>query len=104
MENKVEQLRRHRGVILQLIYVNHEDQGTNLDDLQLWAALTDLGYTVGQNYVLARLQSLSDRGYLKFETKRNRITGRVSHSRIELTAAGRDLVERIKEDPAVLIP
>jgi hypothetical protein len=104
MESKTEQLRRHRGVILQLVYVNHEEQGTNIDDVQLWALLSDLGYGVGQNYVLARLQSLSDRGYLKFTTQRNRITGRVAHSRIELTAAGRDLVERIKEDPAVLIP
>lgn len=103
MEHKTEQLRRHRGVILQQINDNHEEQGTHLDNVQLWAMLSDLGYGVGQDYVLARLQDMKDRGYVKFEEQRNRITGRVGISRIQLTADGRNLVERTKEDPAVLI-
>jgi hypothetical protein len=103
-ENKVAHNRRHRGAILQLIRTNHEDQLSRMDDLALWGLMQDLNFGLGQNAVLTLLQDLCSRGYLRYDEKSNRISGRTEISRIELTALGTNVVERLVVDPAVLIP
>ena len=103
-ESTVAKTKRHRGVILQMLHTNHSDQGAHMDDLELWGLLQDLNFELGQNQVLTLLQDLEARKYIRYAEKKNRINGRTMISRIELLPAGVDLIERIKEDPAVLIP
>ena len=95
---------RYRGVILQVVYNNHADQMARMDDLELWGFLQGVNVHIGQNAVLSLLQDLRERGYLKFVDKQNRISGRTEISLIEICSPGRNLVERIAVDPAVLIP
>ena len=75
-----------------------------MDDVELWGAMLDLRIEVGQNAVLALLQDLKDRGYLRYVETRDRLNGRMRCSKIELCGPGCDLVERTEVDPAVLIP
>lgn len=103
-EQQVNKNKRLRGAVLQFVQTNHADQGSHMDDLEIWGMMQDLNFGIGQNQVLTLLQDLCSRGYLKYEEQMNRLTGRCVISRIELTAEGRNLVERIKVDPAVLIP
>lgn len=97
-------LKRHRGVALQFIYDNHRQQLPAMDDVELWGLMMDLGYNVGQDDVLGLLQELSDRGYVKYKSSTNRFTGRVRLNALGITPAGRDLIERTREDAAVLVP
>ena len=103
-EGKASQIRRHRGLVLQLAHTNREDQLSRMDDVELWGALLDLRIEVGQNTVLSLLQDLKDRGYLRFDESRDRLTGRMRCRKIELCGAGCDLVEHTRTDEAVLIP
>lgn len=103
-EMQTNQVKRYRGVVLQFVYTNHREQLARMDDVALWGLMLDMGYGVGQNNVLTLLQDLSDRGYLSFNEKLNRVTGRTEISKIQITPGGRDLVERTREDAAVLIP
>ena len=103
-ENQAAKNRRYRGAILQMIHTNREDQMSRMDDLEVWGLLQDLNFELGQNQTLTLLQDLGARGYIQFEQKKNRITGRAELSKIELTPAGCDLVERIKTDPSILVP
>jgi hypothetical protein len=97
--------RRIRGAILQFVCDNHYAQRPHMDDVSLWGVLMDLQFPVeGQNEVISLLQDLSERGYLSFTEKKNRVNGRTEISRIAITPAGRDLVDHSKEDLAVLIP
>ena len=104
METNTERLRRIRGKILQLVALNHEQQGTQLDDIHLWDLLVREGFDVSQNYVITRLEELDDRSYLRFESERNDRTGEQSLRRIKITASGRNVVERLSTDIAILIP
>jgi hypothetical protein len=104
MEATTERLRRIRGKMLQLVALNHEQQSTHLDDIHLWDLLEREGFDVSQNYVITRLEELEDRGYLRFEPERNDRTGERSLRHIKITASGRDVVERLSTDLAILIP
>ena len=103
-ESQAVRKKRYRGAILQFVHTNREDQGSRMDDIQLWGLLQELNFEVGQNEVLSMLQDLESRQYLRFAVKKNRYSGRTEISQIELTSRGCDLVERIMEDPAVLVP
>jgi DNA-binding PadR family transcriptional regulator len=100
----VVQLSRHRGVILQFIDSNHFQQLSRMDDVEMWGMMMDMGYRVGQDYVMTLLQDLSDRGYVSFQTEMNRRSGRTHLNQIQITPRGRDVVNRLIQDPAVLVP
>lgn len=96
--------RRLRGAILQFVCDNHYAQRPHMDDVVLFGLLVDLQFPVsGQNEVVSLLQDLSERKYLTFTEKKNRLNGRTEISRIGIMPAGRDLVDHSTEDPAVLI-
>jgi hypothetical protein len=97
-------LRRHRGMILQFIRDNHHSQLPPMDDLSLWALLMDMGYHVGQDYVITLVQELKGAGYLNFTENFNRVSGKTRLEGIMITSEGRRLVEGYKEDPLVLVP
>jgi hypothetical protein len=97
------QLARHRGVILQFIRNNHYAQRSHMDDLTLWTLMTRMGFTVAQNYVFTLLQELQDAGYVKYEEKVDNRHGTKWMERVELTTAGRRLVEGYTKDPLVLV-
>ena len=104
-EERANQLKRHRGVILQFIDSNHFQQLSRMDDVEMWGLMMDMGYRVGQEYVITLLQDLGDRGYVRFAPETNRLTGRTHLKQIQITPQGRDLVTRTgADDPAVLIP
>jgi hypothetical protein len=96
-------VRRLRGVMLEILYKNHGDQRTRLDHIMLWGVLTNLGYDVSQNDVLTLLQDLQDRDLVKFDEKKDGRTGYVSIQKIQITAGGRDVVELTTSEPAVQI-
>lgn len=95
------QIKRIRGGIVEVLYARHQAQQSRVDHVALWHILRDLGFDLGENDTLTQLQDLSDRGYVKYEAKRDRATNRLSISLIQLTARGRDLREGTSEDPAV---
>lgn len=103
-ELKINQLRRHRGAILQFVYTGHAEQMSRMDDVALWGLLQNMAFSVGQEEVITLLQQLKARGYLDFTEKKNRWTNRTEITKIVITPAGEDLVEHTKEDPAVLVP
>jgi DNA-binding PadR family transcriptional regulator len=104
-EERANQLKRHRGVILQFLDSNHFQQLSRMDDVEMWGLMMDMGYRVGQEYVITLLQDLSDRGYVTLRPEMNRLNGRTHLKQIQITPKGRDLVNRTGgEDPAVLIP
>lgn len=91
--------RRLRGCILKLLRARHNMQSSRMDDVALTHALQALAFTVIIQDVVTLLQDLHDRGYVRYEQKRDFLTRRVRLEKIELTAAGRDLVE--ESAPAV---
>lgn len=96
-------MKRLRGAVLTMVYTGHREQRSRLDDVALWGLLQDLRFDVSQNDVLTVLQDLQERKYLTFETKKNRITGRVGIFLIQITPPGRDLVEGTEADVAVVL-
>jgi hypothetical protein len=95
----VETRKRLRGEILEIVDEGHQEQRSRLNDLVLWGVLQKLKYDVSQNDVITLLQDLEDREYLKFVQDKNRRTGEIRISQIEITPAGRDLLEgTIKSD------
>jgi hypothetical protein len=97
------QLARHRGVIMQFIRNNHFAQRSHMDDLTLWTLMTRMGFTVSQDYVFTLLQELRDADYVKYQEKVDNRKGTKWMERIELTTAGRRLLEGYTGDPLVLI-
>ena len=97
-----EMMRRLRGCILVLLRGRHNLQMSRMDDTAVTHALMSLAYRIDVFDVVTLLQDLQDRGYVRFEQKREFLTRRVYLQKIELTAKGRDLVEEnIPADPAV---
>src|SRR5262245_49168745 len=96
-------LRRWRGVILEMVWQNHHDQGTRYDYSSLWAMMREFGHDIGLNTVLTLLQDLKDSGHLTFREKKNDWTNDVEISEIEITRAGRNVVEKITKDDAIQI-
>lgn len=92
-----------RGLVLRLIYLNHNRQRARLSSTQIRGALQIEGYNqFGRDDVLTVLQDLKDRGYVRYKQMRD-ADERVYLFEIELTAQGRDLCDLITEDPAVLV-
>lgn len=95
------QVKRIRGVIVEVLYARHQAQRSRVDHVLLWGIMRDLGCDVGENDVLTQLQDMSDRGYVRYDEKRDRRSNRMNLSAIQLTSKGRDLCEQTIHDPAV---
>jgi hypothetical protein len=95
------QNKRLRGVVIEVVYGRHTAQLSRADHIMLWHAMRDLGCDVGENDVVTTLQDLDDRGYVRFEQRKNRWTNRAEISLIQLTPRGRDLAEQTISDPAI---
>lgn len=93
--------RRLRGVVLKLVYENHEAQRNRLDDVTLTGVLERLQFDVYVNLVREILQDLKERGLVQFDGQRDRITGQSSIRKIEITPSGRDIIEKTSSNPAV---
>lgn len=100
-----EAIRVLRGNILKLLCTRHNLQAPRMDDTALTAALQGLGYgDLLTPDVVTMLQDLRDRGYVRYEERRDFRTRRLSLSKVELTAMGRDVVEgSVAEPPAVVL-
>jgi hypothetical protein len=103
------QIKRLRGVIVELVYSRHMAQSARLDHVMLWHILRDVGCDVGEADVLTQLQDLCDRGYVKYreykDPRVSRLSMEVTYVRIyeiQLTSRGRDLREGTIVDPAIL--
>jgi len=81
-----------RGTVLKLTYQKHERQEHRFRDETLLIALDQLSFNVHLDLVRELIQDLGDRDYLKFNSTRNRKTGEMVISEIQLTPDGRDLV------------
>jgi DNA-binding PadR family transcriptional regulator len=95
------QKRRLRGVMLKLVYENHEAQQYRLDDVTLTGVLERLQFDVYVNLVREILQDLNERGFISYESEKNRTTGAHPIRKIKITPKGRDLIEKTTTDPAV---
>ncbi len=95
--------RRLRGLILRLIYNNHARQRTRLDDLTIHGGIQRMSFDVSRDEIKTVLQDLADRFYVRFAQEKDEETGRISLRLVQITAEGRDIVERTKKDPAVEI-
>lgn len=98
----VAKTKRMRAVILEMLQKNHDEQKSRLDSSAVWSALVrGLGFDVSEKEVITLLQDLSDRAYLRYEEIKDVRLGLYYIVRIELSAKGRDLLERTITDPAV---
>jgi hypothetical protein len=97
--------RNLRGAILKLVYQKRERQESRFRSQTLCAALDQLSYEVHLDLVHEMLQDLSDSGYLTYTSNRGsrewQRKGELVLSDIQLTPAGRNLVEGIETDPAI---
>jgi hypothetical protein len=93
--------RQLRGLILTLVYVNHRRQGARLTSTVIRGTLQREGYQFSRNDVLAMLQDLKDRDYLRYRQMRGD-DERLFIFEIEITSSGRDLVDGYETDQAVL--
>jgi hypothetical protein len=89
----IEQVKRLRGAVLELVYSRHRGQQSRMDHVALWNMLIELQHDAGENDVITVLQDLKERGYTTFAEKKNRFTNRTEISLIQITPKGRDLVE-----------
>ena len=95
-------MKRLRGAILQLLCTNHDAQSSRFDATALWSALVrGLNFDASRNEVKTILQDLCGRGYCTCVERKDKNTGEVWISQIELTPKGRDLLEETITDPAV---
>jgi hypothetical protein len=98
----VAKAKRMRGMILELLQTNHDQQGTRFDSSMLWHALVcGLGFDASENDVMTTLQDLCGRGYISYTEIRNVKKGEYRIVKIELTPKGRDLLEETIVDAAV---
>lgn len=94
--------KRMRGMILELLQTNHDQQRSRFDSSMLWSALVrGLGFDASENDVLTVLQDLSGRGYVTYTEVKNLRRGEYRIVQIELAPKGRDLLEGTIADPAV---
>jgi hypothetical protein len=101
MARTAQQTKRDRGGVLEILNARHMAQQSRLDHVMLWRMMRDLGFDVSENEVLWLCQDLRDREYILYDGSRDGATGRVSISKMQITAAGRDLCEGTTSDPAV---
>jgi transcription initiation factor IIE alpha subunit len=93
--------RRLRGVVLKLIYENHEAQKHRLDDVTLTGVLERLQFDVYVNLVREILQDLRERGLISYDGQRDRMSGSHAIRKIQITPGGRDIIEKTSSNPAV---
>jgi hypothetical protein len=94
--------KRLRGVILELLQTNHDQQRSRFDSTMLWSALVrGLGFDASENDVMTVLQDLHGRGYVTYTEIKNARKGEYHIVQIELQPRGRDLLEGTITDPAV---
>lgn len=93
--------RQLRGLILTLVYLNHRRQGARLTSTVIRGTLQREGYQFSRNDILAMLQDLRDRDCLRYRQMRD-ADDRAFIFEIEITAHGRDLMDGLESDPAVL--
>lgn len=104
MSLNVSQTKRLRGKILELVLDGHRKQLSRYDDVSLWSMLRDLGWKdLSLNELLTACQDLKARGYLTFHFDKNKRTGEVILTQIEIQPIGVDLFEGTREDPAVTL-
>lgn len=95
-------MRRWRGLVLELVDSGHKNQERRMDYGVLWGLMQDMGSAdISGNDILVILQDLMDRGYITATQTRNKWTNRVAIDLIQITPAGRDLIEGTKTDSAV---
>lgn len=93
--------RRVRGVILRLVLQKHERQEHRYDDYALLAALDRLSFELYLDAVRELLQDMQDRDLLSFKQSKDRKTGEISITGVQLRPRGRNLLEGYDTDPAV---
>ena len=94
--------RQLRGLLLRMIYLNHNRQESRLNSTLLISVLSREGYRFADENVLTCLQDLRDRGYVDFKQVKRPGRG-VWIFEIELKARGRDLCDGLVSDPAVQV-
>jgi hypothetical protein len=90
-----------RGLILTMVYINHKRQRRRLTSTVIHGTIAREGYRFTKNDVLTAIQDLRDRDYLRYQQVLDADQS-VFIQAIELTAQGRDLVDRRFDDPAVM--
>jgi len=94
--------KRLRGMILELLQTNHDEQKSRFDSSMLWSALVrGLGFDASENDVITMLQDLRGRSYVDYREIKNLRAGEYRIVQIELCPKGRDLLEGTIADPAV---
>jgi hypothetical protein len=94
--------KRLRGMILELLQTNHDEQKSRFDSTMLWSALVrGLGFDASENDVITMLQDLRGRSYISYTEIKNQRRGEYRIVQIELCPKGRDLLEGTISDPAV---
>ncbi len=98
------QAARHlRGLILRLIYLNHNAQRKRLTSTVIRGTLEREGWGFDPEDVITMLQDLKERGYIRFKSVRVPVFPNVHLFEIELLPPGRDLCDGIGEDAAVQV-
>jgi hypothetical protein len=93
--------RQLRGVLLRLLYVNHNRQLHRPSSTALWSVVQRKGYEFVREDIITILQDLKQRGYVVYEQMRD--AGSVRLLSIEITHRGRDVCDKYKSDPAVQV-
>lgn len=100
--DKVAKTKRIRGVILEALQSNHDEQKSRFDSSMLWSFLVrGLGFDISENELKTVLQDLSGRGYIKFVEIKDQRKGLYWIVQIEMLPKGRDLLEGTISDSAV---
>lgn len=97
--------RQLRGLLLRLVYVNHNTQASRTNSTLLWAVVQREGYDFTRDDVLTMLQDLRERGYIRYEQhyEGEGRTRRLRLFNIEMAPAGRDIIDGLKADAAVQV-
>src|SRR5438552_18897279 len=102
---QADNVRQLRAAILQFIYDNHFAQRSRLRLVQLHGALSRMFFDVSEDELVTVMQDLQERRYLTFkrdeELYRKKRENRIGD--IEISPAGRDLVEQTCADAAVAV-
>lgn len=102
MNPDVQHIKRLRAILIEALYARHAAQQHRPDHVALWSIVTALGSEASENEVITQLQDAGDRGYVTYFQEKNRRTGAVTISKIQLTSKGRDLAEGTIRDEAYL--
>lgn len=103
MEPQIDPLaeRQLRGLLLRLLFVNHNMQQRRLTSTMLDSVLKREGHQFTREDVVTQLQDLKDRGYVRFEQVRME-NYRVHLFNIEITSIGRDVFVGNRPDPMIM--